>query len=106
MVIIMFVGGFMWAYIIGAVCAVTATLDIKIEHQQLYDQINSMLVDMSIDRSIYRSSGAVSCSRARRWKEGTRTRELVEFLSPELQGLMCDEISARTLGKVNYFEQD
>ena len=42
----------MWAYIIGAVCAVTATLDIKkIEHQQLYDQINSMLVDMSIDRS-------------------------------------------------------
>ena len=29
MIIIMFVGGFMWAYIIGAVCAVTATLDIK-----------------------------------------------------------------------------
>ncbi|CAH0373813.1 unnamed protein product [Pelagomonas calceolata] len=103
MVIIMFVGGFMWAYIIGAVCAVTATLDIKkIEHQQLYDQINSMLVDMSIDRSTaarVRSFMFQSEEMERR----DAYSELVEFLSPELQGLMCDEISARTLGKVNYF---
>ena len=103
MIIIMFVGGFMWAYIIGAVCAVTATLDIKkIEHQQLYDQINSMLVDMSIDRSTaarVRSFMFQSEEMERR----DAYSELVEFLSPELQGLMCDEISARTLGKVNYF---
>ena len=103
MIVMMFLGGFMWAYIIGSVCAVTATLDIKkIEHQQLYDQINSMLVDMSIDRSTaarVRSFMFQSEEMERR----DAYSELVEFLSPELQGLMCDEISARTLGKVLYF---
>ena len=32
----MFGGGFLWAWIIGAVCAITSTLDIKkIEYQQM-----------------------------------------------------------------------
>jgi hypothetical protein len=103
MIMIMFVGGFMWAYIIGAVTAVITTLDIKkIEHQQLYDQINSMLVDMSIERT--------TAARVRSFlfqSEQMERRdvysELIEFLSPELQGLMCNEISSTTLGRVAYF---
>mmetsp|Transcript_24048 Transcript_24048/g.74145 ORF Transcript_24048/g.74145 Transcript_24048/m.74145 type:complete len:418 (+) Transcript_24048:247-1500(+) len=103
MIVLMFIGGFMWAYIIGAVCAITATLDIKkIEHQQLYDQINNMLVDMTIARP--------TAARVRSYlfqTEDTERRDgysqLVETLSPELQGLMCDEISAKTLGKISYF---
>ena len=103
MIIIMFVGGFMWAYIIGAVTAVITTLDIKkIEHQQLYDQINSMLVDMSIERTTAARVRSF-LFQSEQMERRDAYSELVEFLSPELQGLMCDEISSRTLGRVAYF---
>jgi hypothetical protein len=37
----MLAGGFMWAFIIGAVCGAVATLDIKkIEYQQKFDQVS------------------------------------------------------------------
>ena len=35
----MLVGGFMWAYIIGAVCGTVATMDPnKVKYQQRYDE--------------------------------------------------------------------
>ena len=102
-IVIMFVGGFMWAYIIGAVTAVITTIDIKkIEHQQLYDQINSMLVDMSIERTTAaRVRSFLFQSEQMERRDGYS--ELVEFLSPELQGVMCEEMCERTLGRVAYF---
>ena len=103
MIVMMFLGGFMWAYIIGSVCAVTATLDIKkIEHQQLYDQINNMLVDLAITRPL-------ACA-VRSFLFQTEEMErrigysaLIDTLSPELQGLLSEEISAKRMASVKYF---
>ena len=103
MIVMMFLGGFMWAYIIGSVCAVTATLDIKnIEHQQLYDQINNMLVDLTITRPVaasVRSYLFQTEAMERRVGYG----DLIESLSPELQATLCEEISAKHIGSVPYF---
>ncbi|KAJ1452657.1 hypothetical protein M885DRAFT_619768 [Pelagophyceae sp. CCMP2097] len=65
------------------VCATAATLDIKaIEHQQLYDQVNNMLVDMVVRSFLFQSSGM----------ERRRTySSLVGALSPEPQGELCEE---------------
>ena len=46
----MFVGGFLWASIIGAICSAASTLDVKrMEYQAKFDQINLMLQARSLE---------------------------------------------------------
>ena len=104
MIVMMFLGGFMWAYIIGAVCAITSTLDIKkIEHQQLYDQINNMLVDLAITRPVAASVRSF-LFQTEEMERRIGYSDLIEFLSPELQGVLCEEISAKRLTAIKYFQ--
>ena len=103
MIVMMFLGGFMWAYIIGSVCAVTATLDIKkIEHQQLYDQINNMLVDLAITRPLA-SSVRSFLFQTEEMERRIGYSALIDTLSPELQGQLSEEISAKRMSAVKYF---
>jgi len=93
----------MWAYIIGSVCAVTATLDIKkIEHQQLYDQINNMLVDLAITRPLA-SSVRSFLFQTEEMERRIGYSALIDTLSPELQGQLSEEISAKRMAAVKYF---
>lgn len=93
----------MWAFVIGQVCALASTLDIKrIEHRQLYDQINNMLVDSAISTAL---AGQV---RSYLFQTEDMTRRmsfprLLDFLSPYLQQNLCDELSARHFAAVQYF---
>ena len=103
MIVMMFLGGFMWAYIIGSVCAVTATLDIKkIEHQQLYDQINNMLVDLAITRPVAASVRSF-LFQTEEMERRIGYSDLIGTLSPELQGMLSEEISAKRISAVKYF---
>ncbi|KAJ8598336.1 hypothetical protein CTAYLR_002967 [Chrysophaeum taylorii] len=98
----MFFGGFTWAFVIGQVCAVASTMDIKrIEHRQIYDQINNMLVDSAISTDL-------ACDvRAYLFQTEDMERRktfpgLLDYLSPALQQHLCDELSAKHFAAVHY----
>ncbi|KAJ1451104.1 hypothetical protein M885DRAFT_530571 [Pelagophyceae sp. CCMP2097] len=103
MIVCMFCGGFMWAYVIGQVCATAATLDIKaIEHQQLYDQVNNMLVDMVVSRKLSASVRSF-LFQTEDMERRMAYSSLITLLSPELQGDLCEEMSSQRLNSVQYF---
>ena len=63
---VMLIGGFMWAYIIGAVCGTVATMDPnKVKYQQRYDEARAS----SDARARARRSRSGGFSRARSARE-------------------------------------
>ena len=90
--VVMLLGGFMWAFIIGAVCGTVSTMDIKrIEFQQKFDQVNFMLSDLAIDHplAIRVRAFLLQCEeRERRSNYST----LFEDLSEQLQADLVEEI--------------
>ena len=102
--VVMLLGGFMWAFIIGAVCGTVSTMDIKrIEFQQKFDQVNFMLSDLAIDHplAIRVRAFLLQCEeRERRSNYST----LFEDLSEQLQADLVEEIFASSLDKIAYFK--
>ena len=67
----MLVGGFMWAYIIGAVCGTVATMDPnKVKYQQRYDEVTAA----RRRRPPARRSPAVAARRVDATSSATRVR--------------------------------
>mmetsp|Transcript_6134 Transcript_6134/g.18516 ORF Transcript_6134/g.18516 Transcript_6134/m.18516 type:complete len:721 (+) Transcript_6134:93-2255(+) len=102
LVVCMLVGGFLWAYIIGAVCGTIANLDrIKIRHQQRYDQINNLLVNMCIPYSLARDVRAY-CFQHEEVERHDSYVTLVDYLSPMLQRRICAELVKVSIALVHY----
>lgn len=102
LVVCMLVGGFMWAYIIGAVCGTIANLDlIRIRHHQRYDQINNLLVNMCIPQHIARDVRAY-CFQTEEVERHVAYSSLIDYLSPDLQRKVCSELIKSSIGRVHY----
>jgi len=101
--ITMFGGGFLWAFIIGAVCGAVSNMDMKkVEYQQKFDQINFMLADLAVhdQLAIRIRSYLLQCeNRERR----TSYSYLMSELSPALQAEFCEDVSASRLNSVPFF---
>lgn len=118
----MFIGGFIWviflictgtygnahflqAFVIGSVCGTVSTLDVKrIEFQQKFDQFNTMLSDQRISKDLAASIRGYLLKTVNKQKRKSY-RYLLSELSPTLQSLLCEEISAHYLNGVPYLRQ-
>jgi len=102
LVFAMLLGGFLWAYIIGAVCGTVANLDrVKIRHQQRYDQINNLLVREQISPDL--------AHRVRSYLFQTEEVDrhvayasLISYLSPILQHQLAEALLKANIAKVRY----
>lgn len=103
LVVCMLIGGYMWAYIIGAVCGTLANLDlVKIRHQQRFDQINCLLVNMCIPYKIAHQVRSY-CLQSEEVDRHVAYKTLVDYLSPQLQYAVCSELVKSTIAYVPYF---
>ena len=105
LVFAMLLGGFLWAYIIGAVCGSVANLDrVKMRHQQRYDQINNLLVREQITWDL--------ASKIRSYLFQTEEVDrhvayagLMTYLSPMLQQELAKELLEANVSKVHYLRR-
>ena len=68
-----------------------------------HDQINNMLVDLAITRPVAASVRSF-LFQTEEMERRIGYSDLIEFLSPELQGVLCEEISAKRLTAIKYFQ--
>lgn len=96
---------FLQAFVIGSVCGTVSTLDVKrIEFQQKFDQFNTMLSDQRISEDLAASIRGYLLKTVNKQKRKSY-RYLLSELSPTLQSLLCEEISAHYLNAVPYLRQ-
>uniref|UniRef100_A0A7S3JWW3 Ion transport domain-containing protein n=1 Tax=Aureoumbra lagunensis TaxID=44058 RepID=A0A7S3JWW3_9STRA len=102
--IVMFVGAFMWAYIIGSVCGTVSTLDLlKIQYQQRYDQLNGMLLDINASPQVARKVRSY-LFHTERVSRHVEYATLIDHLSPALQRDLCDELGHGNVAAVHYLK--
>lgn len=101
--VMMLCGGLMWAWIIGAVTQAVTTLDVKkIQYNQIYDQINWMLLDLGVDPKLCRDArefllNSVEVQRRLDYSS------LIQHLSPDLRCQVCENVFSSKLNVVPYF---
>ena len=83
--VMMLCGGLMWAWIIGAVTQDVTTLDVKkIQYNQIYDQINWMLLELGVDARLCRDSREFLLNSVEIQTRLEYSR-LIQHLSPDLR---------------------
>ena len=101
--VMMLCGGLMWAWIIGAVTQAVTTLDVKkIQYNQIYDQINWMLLDLGVDARLCRDSREFLLNSVEIQRRLEYSR-LIQHLSPDLRCKVCENVFSHKLNVVPYF---
>mmetsp|Transcript_32682 Transcript_32682/g.41975 ORF Transcript_32682/g.41975 Transcript_32682/m.41975 type:complete len:757 (+) Transcript_32682:158-2428(+) len=100
--IVMIAGGFLWAYVIGGICTLVATMNFdKRRFQQDFDRVNSMLNDLGMPASF--------CTYVRRYMFNAESmlrrncyKDLTELLTPHQQREIAVHRSRANLVQIPY----
>eukprot|EP00635_Sarcinochrysidales_sp_CCMP3193_P005006 CAMPEP_0118909052 /NCGR_PEP_ID=MMETSP1166-20130328/11797_1 /TAXON_ID=1104430 /ORGANISM="Chrysoreinhardia sp, Strain CCMP3193" /LENGTH=775 /DNA_ID=CAMNT_0006848465 /DNA_START=96 /DNA_END=2423 /DNA_ORIENTATION=- len=102
-ILIMIIGGLIWALILGTVNQSITTLDVdKTEYTQTFDKVNWMLKDLGVSKK--------TCAKARSYMSQngllhrrSKYTELFAHLGISLQADICEEVFADKMSVVPYF---
>lgn len=103
-VVLILLGAFLWAYIIGSICGVIATLDVDtIEHRQRMDQLNMMMDERDFPMPLRRKLRQFFNVSKNMLKED-KYAHLLRRMSPQLKGEVSESKTSWLKG-ISYLSQ-
>ena len=102
-ILVMIVGGLIWAFILGTVNQAVTQLDVdKIEYTQTYDKVNWMLNDFGVSEPTKAKARAYMSHNGLVYRR-SKYAGLFTNLGQSLQTEVCEEVFAEKMSVVPYF---